>query len=133
MSAGNGLTRRSFLGGSLAVAAAGAAAMGKQGPAWQIGCYTRPWDRWEYRVALDAIAEAGYKHAGLMTTKSKTRLVISVSTTPDEAGEVAAELKKRGLLVPSIYGGGIPVAKSLAAGIAYTVLGQHVTTTLQGA
>ena len=27
-------------------------------PAWQIGCYTRPWARFDYRVALDAIAEA---------------------------------------------------------------------------
>ena len=117
MSIYDGLTRRSFLGGSLALAAAGVA-LGKQRPQWQIGCYTRPWDRWEYRVALDAIAEAGYKHAGLMTTKSKTRLVISVATTPDEAGKVAAELKKRGLQVPSVYGGGIPVGKSLEAGIA---------------
>ena len=23
---------------------------------WKIGCFTRPWDRFEYRVALDAIA-----------------------------------------------------------------------------
>ena len=45
---------------------------------WQIGCYTRPWDKYDYRVALDAIAEAGFKYAGLMTAKSKDNLVISV-------------------------------------------------------
>jgi hypothetical protein len=38
-------------------------------PAYRIGCYTRPWAQYEYRVALDAIAEAGYKYVGLMTTK----------------------------------------------------------------
>ena len=94
------------------------AAESKEDRAWQIGCYTRPWDQHEYRVALDAIAEAGYRHVGLMTTKSKTRLVISAATTPEEARQVGEECKKRKLAVPSVYGGGIPVAKSLEAGIA---------------
>jgi sugar phosphate isomerase/epimerase len=84
---------------------------------WRIGCYTRPWDQYDYRVALDAIAEAGYKYVGLMTTNSKTRLVISVETTLEEAREVDREVKARGLKVVSIYGGDIPVVKSLAAGI----------------
>jgi len=87
-------------------------------PAYAIGCYTRPWDREDYRVALDAIAEAGFTEVGLMTTKSKTRLVISVATTLAEAAEVAKELKARKLTVPSVYGGGIPVAKGLKEGIA---------------
>jgi sugar phosphate isomerase/epimerase len=68
-------------------------------------------------VALDSIAEAGFKYAGMMTTKSETHLVISVSTTLEEAGRVGEEVKKRGLAVPSVYGGDIPVAKSLEAGI----------------
>ncbi|MHC4546476.1 MAG: sugar phosphate isomerase/epimerase family protein, partial [Planctomycetota bacterium] len=84
---------------------------------WQIGCYTRPWGQHDYRVALDAIAEAGFKYAGLMTTKSKTGLVISASTTLEEAERIGEEVKKRGLAVPSVYGGGIPVEKSLKAGI----------------
>ena len=117
-------TRRGFLGGSLAAVAGGLAAScsqaadapPKDGP-WQIGCYTRPWDRSDYRTALDAIAEAGFKHAGLMTTKAPRRLVLSAATTPEEAQAVAAELKTRGLSVPSVYGGGIPVGKSLEAGI----------------
>lgn len=127
----NQLTRRGVLKRSAAAAAAVTAgraltadkARAADAPApekrpWLVGCYTRPWDGYDYRVALDAIAQAGYRHAGLMTTKSKTRLVISVATTPDEAQAVAAELKKRKLTVPSVYGGGIPVAKSLKAGIA---------------
>jgi|GEM_PF-3606521 len=36
---------------------------------WQIGCYTRPWDRYDYRVALDAIAELGFPYVGIMTHK----------------------------------------------------------------
>jgi len=84
---------------------------------WQIGCYTRPWAKYEYSVALDAIAEAGFTHVGLMTTKSKTGSVISVSTTLEEAEQVGQEVKKRGLFAVSVWGGDIPVAKSLEAGI----------------
>ena len=123
------LSRRRFLGRTLKLGAAGFAAScaatscssTMTGPTtespWQIGCYTRPWADYDYRVALDAIAEAGFKYAGLMTTKSETRLVISISTTLEEAALVGQEIKKRGLGVLSVYGGGIPVAKSLKAGI----------------
>jgi sugar phosphate isomerase/epimerase len=85
---------------------------------WLIGCYTRPWDKHEYRIALDAIGEAGFRYAGLMTQSSKQgNLVISEKTTPEEAFRVGEEAKKRGLKIPSVYGGGFPVAKSLQAGI----------------
>jgi len=84
---------------------------------WQIGCYTRPWANYDYRVALDAIAEAGFKYVGLMTTKSKTGSVISVSTTLEEAEQVGQEVKKRRLVTISAWGGDIPVDKGLAAGI----------------
>ena len=122
------VSRRDFLCESLKVGAAGVAmpllASGlvaeesKPEERWQIGCYTRPWDQYDYPVALDAIAEAGFKYAGLMTTKSDTRLVISVSTTLEEAGKVGEEVKKRGLAVPSVYGGDIPITESLEASIA---------------
>ncbi len=123
------LSRRRFLGRTLKLGAAGLAASyaatscassmtgpSTEGP-WQIGCYTRPWADYDYRVALDAIAEAGFKYAGLMTTKSRTRLVISISTTLEEAARVGEEVKNRDLQILSVYGGGIPVAKSLKAGI----------------
>ena len=84
---------------------------------WQIGCYTRPWTDHDYRTALDEIAKAGFGCVGLMTTKSKTRLVISAATTPDEAHQVGIECRKRDLKIPSVYGGGIDVEKSLEAGI----------------
>lgn len=127
------LSRRRFMAQTLKFGAAGMAAAGAAASSavdrtgltppvanrrgWQIGCYTRPWDKYDYRVALDAIAEAGFKYAGLMTTKSETRLVISVSTALDEAEQVGQEVKKRDLVTLSVYGGGIPVAKSLQAGI----------------
>ncbi|MHC4642019.1 MAG: sugar phosphate isomerase/epimerase family protein [Planctomycetota bacterium] len=122
----NQLSRREFLGKTVRLGTAGLAATcaatsptlaKKSGGAWQIGCYTRPWGQYDYRVALDAIAEAGFKYAGLMTAKSKTGLVISVSTTIEEAEQVGEEVKKRSLAIPSVYGGGIPVEKSLKEGI----------------
>jgi len=125
MNAFDELSRRDFLGHSLKLGAAGLAASctaastmaSAAGNRWQIGCYTRPWAKYDYRVALDAIAEAGFKYAGLMTAKSKNNLVISVETTLEEAEQIGQEVRKRGLKVPSVYGGDIPVNKSLEAGI----------------
>ncbi len=120
------ITRRELLGmtaaaatGLVATQSAGAAGSTTKKPKspWRIGCYTRPWDQHDYRVALDAIAEAGFTDAGLMTTKSDTRLVISAKTTLEEAHKVDEECKQRKLQVPSVYGGGIPVNESLEAGI----------------
>jgi len=121
------VTRREFLGTSAALGAALAgtglqprrllaAPDAAEGP-YTIGCYTRPWDAFEYRVALDAIAQAGFKHAGLMTTNSKSHLVLSVDSTLEEAQQVGEECRKRGLSIPSIYGGDFHVAKSLDEGI----------------
>lgn len=119
-------TRRQFLkvagAGAAAWMAAPLARTAKAAPdksPYTVGIYTRPWDRFDYRIALDAIAEAGFKHAGLMTTKLADRkLVIQESTPVEEAARVGEEVKSRGLSIPSIYGGGIPVQKSLEEGIA---------------
>ncbi|MHC4084655.1 MAG: hypothetical protein ACYSU5_05525 [Planctomycetota bacterium] len=64
------LSRRHFLGQTVKLGTVGLAAScavtlptlskNSDGP-WQIGCYTRPWGQYDYRVALDAIAEAGFK------------------------------------------------------------------------
>jgi len=135
MAISNGLTRRAFLGQAVTIGAVGLAAprllskaataapAGSKRTGYQIGCYTRPWGTVDYRLALDAIVEAGFKYAGLMTTSTKgwdkklRRSVIDSAISIEEAQEVGEELKKRGLAVPSIYGGGIPVAKSVQAGI----------------
>lgn len=121
------ITRREFLNQAVA-AGVGVGAVSTLWPAlasasaasdepYLIGCYTRPWAQYDYRVTLDAIAEAGYRYVGLMTTKSKSGLVISVGTTPEEAAQIAEEIRKRNLKVVSVYGGDIPVGKSLEAGI----------------
>jgi len=85
---------------------------------YQLGCYTRPWDQFEYRVALDGIAEAGFKFAGIMTAKGKSGVIITIDSTPEEVATIADEVKKRGLQTLSIYGGEFPVAKSIEAGVA---------------
>lgn len=104
----------------LATSTASAAAPDSSASAthYQIGCYTRPWAALDYRAALDGIAAAGYKYAGLMTTKGKPALVVSVESTPEQVAAVAEEVKKRGLKTLSIYGGDFNAAKSLEAGIA---------------
>jgi len=83
---------------------------------WQIGIYTRPWAKHDYRTAFDAVAEAGFAYVGLMTTNSENKLVLCAKTTLDEANEIGEEARKRGLGIPSVYCGGIPVAESVGAG-----------------
>lgn len=96
---------------------------------WQIGCYTRPWDQFDYRAALDGIAEAGFKYAGIMTAKTKTWLILTVDSALEEAAEVGREVRQRGLKCVSLYAGEFPVAKGVAAGIE----GMHKLIALCGA
>ena len=123
------LSRRHFLGTTLKTGLAGCAlaprlasiqAVAAPTPAggWQIGCYTRPWDSWDYRVALDGITEAGFQYAGIMTAKGKSWVIITADSTPEEVAAIAEEVKKRGLRTLSVYGGDFPVAKSVEAGVA---------------
>jgi sugar phosphate isomerase/epimerase len=117
------MTRRTFLKNTVALTGIGALgerslrAAPEAAVAFPIGCYTRPWDQHEYRVALDAIAEAGYKYAGIMTAKGKSWVIITVETTPEEAGRIGEEVKKRGLKTLSVYGD-FSVTTSLEQGIA---------------
>jgi sugar phosphate isomerase/epimerase len=118
------LSRRDFLKATVALTCAGAAppawaaSLAAPNSGWQLGCYTRPWAEFDYREALDDIAEAGFKFAGLMTTRNKARLVVSAESTPEEVAAVAGEARKRGLKILSIWGGNFPVEKSVEAGIA---------------
>jgi sugar phosphate isomerase/epimerase len=115
-------TRREFLRTAALVGLAGMArplqTLAAAEAGYQLGCYTRPWDQFEYRVALDGIAQAGFKYAGIMTAKGKSWVVITVDSTPEEVAAIAGEVRQRGLKTLSIYGGDFPVAKSLEAGIA---------------
>jgi sugar phosphate isomerase/epimerase len=125
----NLLSRRGFLGRTAALGATALAgfslidspgrATAETRPAdrpWQIGCYTRPWAKYDYRTAMDAIAEAGMKYVGLMTANTKSRLVISVDDKLDEAVRVGEEARKRGLEILSVYGGEIKTRSRESAG-----------------
>ncbi len=63
------------------------------------------WAGYEYSVALDAIAEAGFKYIGFGGAKSKTRWVVGADTPIDEARRIGEETRRRGLEIPLLYGG----------------------------
>ena len=128
MTESNKLTRRRFLGRTFAAGAVGvmaprlaagapATAPYWQDAGWQIGCWTRPWAKYDYRVAMDAAGEAGYKYIALTGAKTSTGRVIAAATTPEEASKVGEEAKKRGLQIPCAYGGSFPANKSFKEGI----------------
>ena len=117
------VNRRQFLSGACMAAGSAIVARGQEtkdaAPVgdWQIGCYTRPWDKHDYRVALDGIAEAGYAYAGIMTAKCKKWVLVTVETSQEEAAEIGEEVRKRGLKALSLYAGNFPVEKSVKAGV----------------
>jgi sugar phosphate isomerase/epimerase len=111
-SAARPMTRREFATSSLAFGAGllataprafSAAAAATESP-WQIGCYTRPFDKFDWRTAFDAIAEAGYKYVGLMTTNSKQWVMLRANIPAEEARVMGEEAAKRGLKICSAYG-----------------------------
>lgn len=123
----NQINRRTFLGGAAGLGMAGLSALNLHSllateavptrkPAWQIGCYTRAFDQFDYPVALDAIAEAGFKYVGLMTTNTKGWVMIKSTTPVEEVQAMHREARKRGLKVLSVYGD-FTVTDSLEAGM----------------
>ena len=104
-SAGSGhrLSRRDFMGAALAATASAVLSRAAGTPRWQMGCYTRPWAQFDYHAAFDGIAAAGFKYVGLMTTRSKTSLIISLATTPKESAAIGGEAKQRGLRIISMW------------------------------
>ena len=120
------ISRREFLAEAGRLAAIGTvgtvvtpllAAPAEPSSGWQIGCYTRPFDKFEWRMAYDAIAEAGYKYVGLMSTKpAPDWILIRVNTPIEAAQEMGEEARKRGLKMLSAYGD-FSVAKSVEDGI----------------
>ncbi len=84
---------------------------------WRIGCSTRPWDGFDYPVAFEAIAEAGYRHVGPMTARTRSGLVIAPESTSDEIAKVRETLDRFKLRVITVYGGDIGVATSVKAGV----------------
>ncbi|UCF38569.1 MAG: sugar phosphate isomerase/epimerase [Acidobacteriota bacterium] len=114
-------TRRMFLQQTLTAGAAGltlsrlASAAEPELPTylkdqgWLVGCWTRPWADQDYRVAMDAVAEAGFKYLALTGAKTQTGRVIAPGTTLEESRIVGEEAAKRGLSITNVYGGGVPL------------------------
>jgi hypothetical protein len=111
MNTTNAISRRAFLAGTAKLGAAGlvastieslvaADAVATRKPAWQLGCYTRVFDQFDYPVALDAIAEAGFKYVGLMTSNSKPPVLIRTSMSVEEVQAISDAATKRGLRCP---------------------------------
>jgi sugar phosphate isomerase/epimerase len=113
------LSRREFIGSALVATASAALSRASQTSRWQVGCYTRPWAQFDYRVAFDGIAAAGFKYVGLMTTKSKTSLIISMATTPKEAAAIGGEAKQRGLDIISMWAD--DAAMGITAGLKHLI------------
>jgi sugar phosphate isomerase/epimerase len=122
------ISRRSFLAGTAKLGMAGLAAArmesllgaeaggAKPKAGWQMGCYTRVFDQFDYPVALDAIAEAGFKYVGLMTTKTSHGAMIKSATPVEEVQAMKEQAENRGLKVLSVYGE-FSVSESIDAGI----------------
>lgn len=114
----NSITRRKFICNA-ALATAGISLIPNgcigNGSRWRYGCYTRPWGQYDYRVAFDGIAEAGFKYAALMTVKGG--LVITRDTEPEEAFMIGEEAKSRGLQIAEMYGGNHDARQSIDDGI----------------
>ncbi|MBI2498082.1 MAG: sugar phosphate isomerase/epimerase [Opitutae bacterium] len=114
-SGGPSFTRRRFIGGIMAVTAGAVLGRTAGAPRWQIGCFTRPWAEFDFRVALDGIAAAGFAFAGLMTAKGGK--LVTPDTTPGQIALMGAEAKARNLSILSIYGDGFIREDSVAESI----------------
>jgi sugar phosphate isomerase/epimerase len=109
------ITRRHFVEKTIIAASGIAMISAIKKSQWQTGCFTRPWAQFDYREAFDGIAAAGFRYAGLMS--SKAGIIISKDTTPDQARKVYDDAKSRGLGILSVYGGNFGAEKSIQVGI----------------
>jgi sugar phosphate isomerase/epimerase len=79
------MNRREFLH-TLGAAGAGFALSNAEaaskGPNWPIGCFNRPWTRWDFGATLKGIRGAGFKTVGLLTT-TKEEPFIGSEATPE--------------------------------------------------
>jgi sugar phosphate isomerase/epimerase len=93
------LSRREFLISSAAAAllAPIARAADRSVPAeWPIGCFNRPWTKWSFDEALDAIKAAGYKWTGLLSV-TKTEVFTGSTATPEYLASLKQRIAARGL------------------------------------
>jgi len=98
------LSRREFLATAAvatATATLGSRALAAGTPkptAWPIGCFNRPWTKWSYDEALDAIKAAGYQWTGLLTP-TKVDPLTGSAATPEYLAALKQKIAARGLRV----------------------------------
>ena len=98
------LDRRSFLAGAAAAPLVLAlSSRAAPTPGFAVGCFTRPWADLEPEGALDAIAEAGFSVAGLMSAKGG--IIVTAEATPARIGALAAHARSRALSIAALYAG----------------------------
>lgn len=105
----NTLNRRRFLFGVSSLIAlrrisSSSNAEFKSATDFRIGCFTRPWDAWDCETAFDGIAKAGFEYCGLMTAKVKSGVIITPSTTIEEARNILSLARRRNLKILCVYG-----------------------------
>lgn len=93
------MNRREFL---CTVAAAGVtmahaeAARKTKGPRWPVGCFNRPWTKWDFDTTLMGVHEAGYKIVGLLT-RTKEEPFIGSEATPQYLESLKKRIASHGL------------------------------------
>ena len=91
------MTRRQFIGSTVAASLAGAAALqAADQPRWEIGCFNRPWGAWSYDVALDGLKAAGFKLTGLVGDH-KGDIGLATTATPEYIAALRKRIEERGL------------------------------------
>jgi sugar phosphate isomerase/epimerase len=110
------MSRRHFIGSILAASTAGALLSACKSPSWQIGIFTRPFNKLEYLESFDIIAEAGFKYVGLMSNKGGR--VIHKDTSIEEAARIGEEARFRGLTIIALLGHSYDRKKSVDENIA---------------
>jgi len=91
-------TRREFIregttllaGAALLAEAASLEAAPAPGVKWPVGCFNRPWTKWTFDEALQAIKAAGYATTGLLTRTDAEPFVAA-----DASAEYLDGLKRR--------------------------------------
>ena len=72
------------------------AAQRSRGPRWPIGCFNRPWTKWDFDATLKGIREAGYGIVGLLTT-TKEDPFIGSDATPEYLQNLKKKIGSHGL------------------------------------
>jgi len=117
------VSRRHFLGttaaalaSTVSASAQPAASEGKgEGEGYLVGAYTRAWGRRDYRVALDGMAEAGYRYAGISVHEGGR--VIDRDSPIEAAEALGAEVKSRGLGIVTLSAGSFEADQPTETGV----------------